>query len=271
MFANKITLTHDTHLGLGGDGQGNKMQQDFVDSYCHDTNTNLQIFVLCDGMSGYPGGEVASKVVVQQVIDTFNTETSEATEDSCTLCINTAQQKLLEQQQELDFPNMRTTVVVAIVDTNNAVCIVGSIGDSRFYLIESDENTVTCDAYIRTKDHTAAQSEVNNNSISDRELISIENRSGLYKSLGKSLDSDFQSVVSQKDILKLSLNSGDAFLLCSDGLWEYVFGEEILIDRYKSNTVSEWLSNLVLRRWKSVYKQKKMDSDNYSLVGVFVN
>lgn len=57
---------------------------------------------------------------------------------------------------------------------------------------------------------------------------------------------------------------GDAFLLCSDGFWEYLYDEEILVDYLKSESASEWGEQMLLR----VMNRIKPSSDNLTFMAV---
>ena len=57
-----------------------------------------------------------------------------------------------------------------------------------------------------------------------------------------------------------------AFLLCSDGLWERLHEDEILLDLHKSKTPDQWLYNLRCR----AEMRKFTEVDNNTAVAVFV-
>ena len=59
---------------------------------------------------------------------------------------------------------------------------------------------------------------------------------------------------------------GDAFLLCSDGFWEFVYNEEMLVDCLKSRTPEEWARRMLLRH----IRRTPPGNDNFSLIAVFV-
>jgi len=59
---------------------------------------------------------------------------------------------------------------------------------------------------------------------------------------------------------------GDAFLLCTDGLWEQVTETEMAVDLVKSSTAMEWLKRMELRLMTKV----KADHDNYTALALFV-
>ena len=62
------------------------------------------------------------------------------------------------------------------------------------------------------------------------------------------------------------LAQGDAFFLCSDGAWEYLMDEEILIDFLKSETAEHWAELMVLR----IIERVRGENDNLSLLTVIL-
>ena len=60
---------------------------------------------------------------------------------------------------------------------------------------------------------------------------------------------------------------GDAFLLCSDGFWDYVYETEMELDLAKSRTPNEWLNYMIKR---VLLKTKGLNNDNFTVIGVMV-
>ena len=63
----------------------------------------------------------------------------------------------------------------------------------------------------------------------------------------------------------INVEPGDAFLLCSDGFWEYVYENEMELDLAKSNTSEEWLKSMVKR---VILRTKNQNNDNYTAIVV---
>ena len=63
-----------------------------------------------------------------------------------------------------------------------------------------------------------------------------------------------------------AVSPGDAFLLCSDGFWEFVYNEEIQADLCRARTPEEWAEGMLLRH----IRRTPPGSDNFSLITVFV-
>lgn len=70
----------------------------------------------------------------------------------------------------------------------------------------------------------------------------------------------------QKESGQGTLSPGDAFLLCSDGFWEYVYREEMLADLLKAETPEQWAKSMLLRH----IRRTPEGNDNFSLICVFV-
>lgn len=56
-------------------------------------------------------------------------------------------------------------------------------------------------------------------------------------------------------------------MLCSDGFWEYVSDEEILVDYLKAASAKEWAGLMLLRAIDRV----EPGNDNLSLITVMLN
>jgi serine/threonine protein phosphatase PrpC len=59
---------------------------------------------------------------------------------------------------------------------------------------------------------------------------------------------------------------GDAFLLCSDGVWEYLRDEEILIDLLKARNARKWAELLLLRLMNRI----SGENDNLTLLALIL-
>ena len=60
----------------------------------------------------------------------------------------------------------------------------------------------------------------------------------------------------------VEIEPGDAFLLCSDGFWEYVYETEMEIDLVKSRTAKEWMEYMV----KRLLLRPAVERDNYTVL-----
>lgn len=110
----------------------------------------LGLFVVADGMGGYEGGEVASRIAVE-TIDAFfqrNAEDPEATwpwslarelsfpENLVRVAVRLAHQEICERKQER-LAQMGTTVAALLL--GGGLAVMGHVGDSRIYRLRGGE------------------------------------------------------------------------------------------------------------------------------------
>ena len=175
--------------------------------------------VVCDGMGGAAGGNIASALAVKVISDKINAsyrdKMSDASVknmlDSALTAANIEVYDMAEAQAELR--GMGTTVVCAIVKDNQAY--IAHAGDSRAYLI-SNGNIQQI-----TTDHSMVQDLLARGKITVQETINHPNKNIITRAVGvdKSIKIDFTQIDMEDD---------DALLLCTDGLTNYVTDEQIL-------------------------------------------
>lgn len=94
------------------------------------------IYLLCDGMGGHEGGEVASALAVEILQQYFATHWADSlpNEDQVREAIQLANQAIYDSNQSNDrlgSSRMGTTLVMALIQDNQV--IVAHVGDSRLY------------------------------------------------------------------------------------------------------------------------------------------
>ena len=148
---------------------------------------------------------------------------------------------------------MKTTAVALYLYKNQAVW--AHIGDSRLYHFH---NGVLADY---TEDHSLAQLSIKMGELHSRsEIPSFEGRSKLFRVIG-----DYE--IKPQLHAPIMLSPGDhAFLLCSDGLWERLLEDEIMLDLHKAATAEEWVYLLRCR----AMMRKSTDVDNNTAIAIWI-
>jgi serine/threonine protein phosphatase PrpC/CRP-like cAMP-binding protein len=187
----------------------------------------LGAFMVCDGMGGHAGGEVASRTCVEVVRRTLlegqpslerlrQAPSSEAQSAVCTLVeqsLAAACREVFKAGQELtEQRGMGTTATLLVAAGTKAV--IGHVGDSRVYLLRGGQ------AHQLTEDHTLIQSQIKQGILTRDEA----SRSPFQHVITRAIGSQ-ESV--QVDTLVVDLLPGDRFLLSSDGLHGYLKEEEL--------------------------------------------
>ncbi|MDO8334604.1 MAG: protein phosphatase 2C domain-containing protein [Nitrosomonas sp.] len=209
--------------------------------------------VLSDGLGGHHGGEVASGIVVDHVIDCFN-EFQECNKLAIENLLHAADNAIIrEQHLNSQLMHMRATAVVLIIDTINNRAIWGHSGDSRLYCFRQDK------IIMQTRDHSVSQNMVDAGYLQPNELRSSPSRNQLYAALGN--DHFKVDVISTE----FSIMDRDVFLMCSDGLWEYIEENEMERMLSSSDSVMEWLEIME----SQVLSRGGKGQDNYSAIAIW--
>jgi serine/threonine protein phosphatase PrpC len=244
-------MRFDTHcISAAGSREANE------DYYDYGVEGGAGCWVLADGLGGHGGGETASRIAVGAVMDAFRHHAKGARDPVETMeeYFRVAAHAILERRlADPALAGMRTTLV--ILEAREGRAIWAHAGDSRLYFFRNGAIAA------RTFDHSVPQKLVEGGLMKPSGIRLHPDRNRLLRSVGG--DEPVRPSVAES---ALDLNPGDAFLLASDGLWEFVREIEMEIDLAKSDTPSSWL-RLLGRRLRAAALE---DHDNYTAVAVFV-
>lgn len=205
--------------------------------------------VVCDGLGSHGGGQAASRAVVTQLQQTHFSQLPTA--QQINEWLHQSNQEILAKRNGPQ--HMKTTVVALFIHQNRAVWV--HAGDSRLYHFH---NGHLVDA---TADHSVCYLALKLGEITRRDIPSHPDRNKVLKVLG-------EDRIAPEIHDPVTLEPGlHAFLLCSDGLWERLHEDEIMLDLYKSQTPDQWLFNLRCR----AELRKYTDVDNNTAVAAFVS
>jgi PPM family protein phosphatase len=170
------------------------------------------VFVVCDGMGGYEGGQIASSLSAKTIENAFLTSTFDAEPHSslpapaselarAIQMANTAVHEYAQRDRALE--GMGTTICAARFTPNNQRLYIGHVGDSRIYRMRGRHlEQMTADHTMKDLGVTGAAS------------------AHLSRAIGVWPTVDI-------DILLAKPSPGDVYILCSDGLTKMVDDSEI--------------------------------------------
>ena len=150
---------------------------------------------------------------------------------------------------------MRTTLVFAVAD--NDKIRYANVGDSRFYYFKNGKLAA------QSEDHTVSGLAAKMGDISVEDIRTDPDKNKLIKVLGEK-----EQLVVRLNNNTFTAEKGDAFLLCSDGFWEYVYELEMEVDLAKSSTPKEWIKFMIKRLF---LKTEGINNDNFTVIGVIVD
>jgi len=182
---------------------------------------DLTVCVVADGMGGQAAGEIASRraieVVPREVKKNLRPNlAADETKQIIRKAIVQANEEIIAMGAlDRDLRNMGTTVVLTVWRRGNEMFVAG-VGDSRAYQVRGNKITQL------TVDHSLAQALVEAKTISAEEAREHRFRNVLWKYLGS------KEVGEGPEVKVVTIQPGDRFLLCSDGLSGAVPDEELL-------------------------------------------
>lgn len=164
-----------------------------------------------------------------------------------------AHQTILQGQQDIDrLGAMRSTVVVLILQ--DAKAWWAHVGDTRLYYFANGRIAQ------QTKDHSVPQVMVDAGDISADAIRHHEDRNRLTRSLGN--NGKLRTTVLDH---ALPIGDGDAFLLCTDGFWEFVTESDMQAALAISATPTDWLTAME----KILLSRVPASHDNYTATAIF--
>lgn len=231
---------------------GREYNQDYLDLTVDDNGACL---VVCDGLGSYYGSEVASRICSTKIIEEYREVKALDREravkpEFCQSYIQSAHNHVVDEKEK--NPKIRSScTTVACVVTDFDTTVISHIGDTRVYLFINNK------LHFQTRDHSLSQISVEMGKIPLRDIRSDKDQNKLTRVLG----SDYY-IPPDCDIYNTPLKPGDAFILCTDGFWEYVYEEEMEEDLASSATPEEALAKMEQRLLSRVSKF----NDNYSAI-----
>jgi serine/threonine protein phosphatase PrpC len=224
------------------------------DSCGHWSADGKWFVVVADGAGGHRGGPIASRLAVNEVLRSLRAK-RECNAAAVEAAMKSANEAVVrEQKARSRYSNMRTTIVVLAIDSQAARATWGHLGDSRLYCFR-DAGIVA-----QTRDHSVVQTMVDAGYLEPQQVRTSPDRSKLLSALGD--EHQFEPAVERGNV---TVESGDKFLLCTDGLWEYVQEIEMEKTAGECKSAEEWLQALK----RVVLSRAKQKHDNYTAIAVW--
>lgn len=208
--------------------------------------------VVCDGMGGEAGGNIASalavKVISEKITSAYNEKMRDASIknllDSAICAANIEVYDMAYSRPDLQ--GMGTTVVAVIVRDKTA--FIAHAGDSRAYIVSGETIQQI------TTDHSLVQNMVDRGEITAEQAQHHPQKNLITRAVGveKRIDIDFSEI---------DLNDNETLILCTDGLSNFVTNNE-MIDDIKDGQYYAFADRLVKRA------NKNGGGDNITVVAI---
>ncbi len=215
-------------------------------------NSSQCWFFLADGLGGHGKGEVASRCVVE------NAKTLIDENKGCVLpdvLFEYCQEKLIElQNQNNESFGMKTTLVSLSID--NEKVQFSHVGDSRGYMFSNGK------CKFITEDHSVPMMLAKAGTIKEKEIPHHPDRNRLLKVMGVEWDEPEEEI---DDPILLKKNMKYAFLLCSDGFWEWIEKKEMEKCLKSAVDAEDWIKKM---ERIVIQNGQGHNMDNYSAIGI---
>jgi PPM family protein phosphatase len=214
-----------------------KEQQDRVAILPHARKRGVALAVVADGMGGHTGGALAA----EQVVHTAKTNLDQfsSSDENPQLMLENAMREahtMIKASRFMNEMDPHSTGVMLLLQPGKITW--GHCGDSRIYHFRGNK------LVERSVDHSYVEYLVSTGKITAEQALTHPNRNVLLASLG---GQDDPKVTLSETV---DLVSGDAFVLCSDGLWAYFDDEELgtLVAQNSARQACEILIDMARRR-----------------------
>ena len=220
------------------------------DAYAVKTVFGHTICVVCDGMGGAAGGQLASRIAV----DTFSSEMekrlnpesrADRLREVSVVAVALANRAVREAARTSEAYHSMGTTLVSAVSFDGGV-VIANVGDSRAYHI-NEERIVQI-----TRDHSLVEHMLERGDITAEEARHHPNRNLITRALGPDVDPEC-------DCYTCQLLPGEFLLLCTDGLVNTVTDQEIMNEVLNADT------NTCMERLLAISKSRGA-SDNVTVV-----
>ncbi len=209
------------------------------------------VFAIADGLGGHEDGEMASRAVCGALLSTLPTEGGEG--GQWLLDRFTDANSAVRGLQTARGSDMKSTAAGLLIRDGRAYWC--HAGDSRLYFFKSGD-LASC-----TADHSVAYKKYRAGEISRAQIGQDEDQNRLLRCLGSPRPDRCVPDSGGSEV-----SAGDGFLMCTDGVWEYLLDGEILVDLLKSRDARTW-GELLLQR---VADRVGPDNDNLTLITILL-
>ena len=172
------------------------------------------VFAVADGVGGYEGGEIASRMAVDILLETYRESPAEwGAAKRLYRAITRANIGIHDKALTVpELSRMSTTMTAVAVE--KGILSAVHIGDCRLHLVRHSQISVV------TKDHTMVADRVRMGVMTAARAKTHPERGMLLRSLGREL-------IASIDRISMPLFERDRLILCSDGLYNTLEDKEL--------------------------------------------
>lgn len=199
-------------------------QEDSIFPELNKINDNDRLFIVCDGMGGHSAGEVASQTICTAISEYIlkNCPESEGgfTDDDFNNALNYAY-KELDAKDNGDVKKMGTTLTFLKFHDKGAT--IAHIGDSRVYHVRPGKELEDTEILFQTRDHSLINDLIKAKAMTPEEAKHSKQKNVITRAIQPNMERPAKADIYHTHDIK----PGDYFMLCSDGLIEFIEDDNI--------------------------------------------
>ena len=201
-----------------------KRQEDSIYPQHNGTTVDDRLFIVCDGMGGHSGGNIASATVCEAMSTTLASVCPDPegpfSEDNLREALAAAYD-LLDAKDDGSEKKMGTTMT--LLKFHQAGCTIAHIGDSRVYHVRPGADATSTEILFQTQDHSLVNDLVRIGELTPEQAKTSKQRNIITRAMQPNMGRR-----SRADIYHTTdVRPGDYFMLCSDGILEQMEDENI--------------------------------------------
>lgn len=209
-----------------------KRQEDSIFPQHNATQADDRLFIVCDGMGGHSGGNIASAAVCEAMSSTLLSICPDAeghfSDDDLRQALEAAYDSL-DAKDDGSEKKMGTTMT--LLKFHDAGCTIAHIGDSRVYHVRPGADAASTEILFQTQDHSLVNDLVRIGELTPEEAKTSKQRNIITRAMQPNMGRRSRAdIYHTTDILP-----GDYFMLCTDGILEqmeddnikYIFSDKV--------------------------------------------
>ncbi len=194
-------------VAVGAKSDVGRVRQKNEDRCGYDQNAG--IYIVCDGMGGQAGGEVAAELAMRTMLEFYaQPGLSGDLENDLRTAIHTANSAILQAAEaDMRYQKMGSTVVA--VSIRDSTAAVGNLGDARAYLLR--------DGVLRqvTTDHSLVAEQVRRGLLSREQAETSPWKNVVTRALGG-------AETTEPDVEVIQLQTNDLLIAATDGVIKFL-------------------------------------------------
>ena len=201
-----------------------KRQEDSIFPHHNATKDEDRLFIVCDGMGGHSGGNIASAAVCEAMSTTLASICPDAegsfTDDDLRTALSAAYDSL-DAKDDGSEKKMGTTMT--LLKFHDAGCTIAHIGDSRVYHVRPGADAASTEILFQTQDHSLVNDLVRIGELTPEQAKTSNQRNIITRAMQPNMGRR-----SRADIYHTTdIRPGDYFMLCTDGILEQMEDDNI--------------------------------------------